>query len=422
MYCGSCLHDNTLASALIDRGHDVALIPTYTPMRTDERDVSSDAIYYGAVNVFLQNKSGLFRKTPRFLDRLLDRPSLLRWVSRFAGSTNASELGALTLSVLEAEDGHLQKELHRLVAFIDSFDPDLVQLTNAMFLGIGGAIRQQLGVPVICGLTGEDLFLDEMTDEYRGRVQKELTDRARQFDAFVATSRYYAGAMQSSLSIPDHRMHVVPLGIHLDDFQDVPATSATDSFTIGYLARLCPEKGLHLLCDAFARMKEQPKGESLKLTIGGYLGSRDRRYVSEQLDKLSPWLANGDVRYLGEVERAEKLELLQSIDVLSVPTVYKEPKGLFVLEAWAASTPVVQPDHGAFPELIESSGGGLLFTPQSVDDLTEKLGTLRDNPFQCLELGKQGRRAVEQIHNADAMARRTVAIYEHTLSTVSHGS
>ncbi|HMC11090.1 MAG TPA: glycosyltransferase family 1 protein, partial [Pirellulaceae bacterium] len=74
MICGSCMHDNTLARALIAAGHDVQLIPLYTPIRTDEEDVSSDRIFYGGINMYLQQKSSVFRWLPKWLDRWLDQP------------------------------------------------------------------------------------------------------------------------------------------------------------------------------------------------------------------------------------------------------------------------------------------------------------------------------------------------------------
>src|SRR5437764_6688233 len=94
MFCGSCLHDNTLAAALVAQGHDALLIPTYTPIRTDEEDVSQKRVFFGGINLYLQQKAGLFRRTPRWLDRLLDFPGLLRLVSRFAMSVRPEELGA----------------------------------------------------------------------------------------------------------------------------------------------------------------------------------------------------------------------------------------------------------------------------------------------------------------------------------------
>jgi len=81
MYCGTCLQDNTLAAALRARGCDVLLVPLYTPIRTDETDVSLDRVFYGGINVYLQQKSALFRHTPWLFDRLLDLPALLRWAT-----------------------------------------------------------------------------------------------------------------------------------------------------------------------------------------------------------------------------------------------------------------------------------------------------------------------------------------------------
>src|SRR5207244_8669724 len=103
MFCGSCLHDNTLVASLIAQGHDALLIPTYTPIRTDEEDVSQHRVFFGGINVYLQQKLALFRHTPWFLDRLLDGRGLLNWVSRFAVRTRAEELGGLTVSMLQGE-------------------------------------------------------------------------------------------------------------------------------------------------------------------------------------------------------------------------------------------------------------------------------------------------------------------------------
>src|SRR5437879_12596611 len=118
MYCGSCLHDNTLVAALTAQGHDALLIPTYTPIRTDEMDVSQKRVFFGGINVYLQQKLRLFRWTPWFLDRLLDAPRLLRWVSRFAMKTDAHELGDLTVSMLQGEHGKQRKEVAKIVRWL----------------------------------------------------------------------------------------------------------------------------------------------------------------------------------------------------------------------------------------------------------------------------------------------------------------
>lgn len=418
MYCGSCLHDNTLARALLRQGHEVTLIPTYTPLRTDEPDASIDRVFYGAINVYLEEKIPLFRHTPRLIDRLFNARGLLNQVGRFAGSTDAHELGALTYSVLCGEHGHQAKELDRLVAFVGSLQPQVVQLTNALFLGFAGEIRRRLGVPVVCGLTGEDVFLDELEEPWRTRVHDEMRRRAADADGFVATSRYYADVMCEALGVPGERMHVVPLGISLADVHPPMREEPRDPFVIGYLARIAPEKGLHLLLEAFRELVERrgDRGPKLQLRAAGWVGSRYVPYLEDLKTKAREWGLDDRVEIRGEVDRQEKLRFLSGLDVLSVPSPYKEPKGLYVLEAWAHGVPVVQPRHGAFPELIGETEGGVLFEPDSPEALADALEELVEAPETARELGRKGREALAGRHDDGAMAARTVAVYERVVS------
>jgi glycosyltransferase involved in cell wall biosynthesis len=422
MYCGTCIHDNTLAAALQRSGHEVALLPLYTPLRTDEENVSLRQVFYGAVNVYLQQKSAVFRHTPRALARLLDRPAVLDWVSRFAASTDAAELGALTLSVLRAEDGRQRSELDRLTEWLREFDPDVVQIANSMLLGIATDIKRRIGAPIVCGLTGEDIFLDELPQPYRSQVADELRRRAREADAFVATSRYYADAMVDFLRVPAERVHVVHLGINLDSIGIEPHRPTEPArLTIGYMARICPEKGLHLLLEAFRRIAESRPELPVAVRAAGYVGGRDREYFEAQRRRVRDWGLADRVELLGEVDLAGKRELLMSSDVVSVPTTYREPKGLFVLEALAHGVPVVQPDHGAFPELVERTGGGILVAPDSPDDLAAGLLTLLDDPARRRELGRRGREAVRTHFNSDAMTTRTLEVYGALLAAGTTG-
>lgn len=421
MYCGSCLHDNTLARALLSRGHEVTLIPTYTPLRTDEPDASIGRVFYGAINVYLEEKIPLFRRTPRLVDRLFNGRGLLNQVGRFAGSTDAHELGALTWSVLRGEHGHQAKELDRLVGFLETLQPQVVQLTNALFLGFAGEIRRRLGVPVVCGLTGEDVFLDELDEPWRTRVHDEMRRRAADADGFLATSRYYADVMGELLEVPAERIHVVPLGISLEDIHPPQREQAPDPFVIGYLARIAPEKGLHLLVEAFRELVERrgDRGPKLQLRAAGWVGSRYVPYLKELKAKVRDWDLDDRVEIRGEVDRREKLRFLAGLDVLSVPSPYKEPKGLYVLEAWAHGVPVVQPRHGAFPELIGDTGGGVLFEPDSQGALADALEQLADAPETTRELGRKGREALAGRYDDEAMAEKTVAVYERVVSPKS---
>ena len=416
MYCGTCIHDNTLAAALIESGHEVALLPLYTPLRTDEESVSLRQIFYGAVNVYLQQKSGLFRHTPRALDRLFDRPVLLNAVSKLAASTSAAELGALTLSMLRAEDGRQRKELDRLVDWLIDYRPDVVQVANSMLLGIATVIGRRVDVPIVCALTGEDIFLNELPEPFRSDITDEMRRRAREVDAFIATSRYYAEAMVEFLQVPRERVDVVHLGINLGSIGTEPhERESTDSLTIGYMARICPEKGLHLLLEAFRIIVGKRPRLPLVARIAGYVGARDREYLEEQRRRVREWGLADRVQILGEVDLAGKRRLLRSSDVISVPTTYREPKGLFVLEALAHGVPVVEPRHGAFPELIELTGGGLLVEPDSAPALADGLLSLLEDAPRRTALGLRGRDAVTERFDSKAMAEHTLAIYDKVI-------
>ena len=434
MYCGSCIHDNTLATALMGLGHDVAMVPLYTPIRTDEPPVATEGIFYGAVNVYLQQAAKLFRRTPRLLDRLFDSGAMLALASRMAGASDAASLGPLTLSVLRGEDGRQRKELDRLTAWLAEFRPDVVQLGNGLLIGLARQIRRATGAPVVSGLTGEDLFVDFLPEPHRGEVVAELRRRAADVAGFVAPSRYYAERMTELLEVPAQRIHVVPLGVNLEHFEapdgDAHAADAATGpaassaprtgtpVTIGYLARICPEKGLHLLVDAFLELAGRPGGEGARLEVGGWVAKGQRGYLRRLEKRVEKAGLAERVVFHGELDGADKRALLRRIDLLSVPTTYREPKGLFVLEALAHGVPVVQPAHGAFPELIEATGGGLLVEPESVAALTAGLMELIGDPERRRELGRAGRLAVEERFDSRAMAERTAAVYERITGAV----
>jgi len=418
MYCGSCMNANTLATALIAKGHEVALTPTYTPLRTDEETVTVDHVFFGAINVYLQQKLSLFRHTPGFLDRLLDRPKLLEWVSRFSASTDAKLLGSMTLSLLEGEHGKQKKELEKLVAWLrDDFKPDVVHLSFSMFLGFAHRLREELGAAVVCSLQGDDIFLDELEEPYHSKVMALIAEKQRDVAAFLAPCAYYADHMAGLLGVPREKIHVARLGIRAQDFADAQTREPTAErpFTIGYLARQCPEKGLHLLVDAFGLLAEEHGPEALRLRVAGYLGENDRPFVEELRERVRSWGLDGSVSWLEEVDRTAKVDFFHELDVFSMPAVYREPKGLSVLEAMASGVPVVQPRHGAFPEMLEATGGGLLAEPESAESLARELNRLYQEPDLRHELGARGREAVRRDFTAETEAEAVLAIYRLAL-------
>jgi glycosyltransferase involved in cell wall biosynthesis len=413
MYCGSCMHDNTLVSALLAQNHDAILIPTYTPITVDEADVSQKRVFFGGINVFLQQKVAMFRHTPWSMDRLLDSPPLLRWVSRFAVKTQAQQLGDLTVSMLKGEHGHQRKEVDKLVHWLaGEVRPEIITLTNALLSGMVPDMKRRLGVPIVCSLQGDDIFLESLPEPHRRESLALTRAHCREIDAFIATSEYYADFMVGYFEIPRERIHVIYPGLNLNGHGGPSADRSDAKFTIGYFARICPEKGLHVLADAFRLLQKTRSASSYHLRVSGWLGENNRPYFEDIRRKMNEWGLADRFEHVESPDHASKVQFLQSLDVLSVPTTYREPKGLYILEALANGVPVVQPRHGSFPELIQATGGGLLVNPDDPEDLASALAKLQENRAHREELGRKGKEAVHRHFNAERMARETVDLYK----------
>jgi glycosyltransferase involved in cell wall biosynthesis len=361
------------------------------------------------------------------VDRWLDSPRLLNWAAQRGLKTDAADLGALTVSMLEGENGPDQKEFAKLVDWLaDDVRPEVVDLSNSLLTGLAGSIKRRLRVPVVCSLSGEDLFLEGLSEPWHGRSLKLLRRRVADIDAFVAFNHYYASFMADYLQIPHSKLFQVPLGVNLDGHAasdgcagQVGEPAAKRELVVGYLARVCPEKGIHVLCEAFRILRQQSQFATCRLRVAGYLSPRDRPFWDELQRQIAAWGLSDSVEYAGEVDRAGKIQFLQSLDVFSVPTVYRESKGLPVLEAWANCIPVVQPWHGVFTELLNASQGGLLVSPNDPQALADGLAQLLDNAPLRAELGQRGRAAVERSFTADRMAEATLAVYQKVSADVN---
>ncbi len=417
MFCGSCMHDNTWARALMAQGHRVTLIPTYTPIRVDEENLSSTDVFLGGINVYLDYRLPFWRKIPRGLTRWLDAPWVINLATRMSVSNNAGQLGALTLAMLDGESGPLKREIEELVAFVArDLQPDVICFSNALLVGVLRTLRAEFDGHIFCTLQGDDIFLKDLPEKYRGPAVAMVHQRALDFDGFLVHSGYYRDFMAEYLNLPAERFHQIPLGIDLAGHDGQVKTEPQNPFTIGYFARICPEKGLHLLVEAFRLLHQ--RHPQTRLVAGGYLGTRDRKYFKEL--KRSARDLGQAFEYAGSPEsHAEKVRLLQSFDVMSVPTEYHEPKGLPVLEALANGVPVVQPAHGAFPELIEATGGGKLVPPNDPEALAEALETLMLDADLRRELATTGQANVRKSFTLEALAEQTARILSEARSRES---
>ena len=427
MYCGSCLRDNALATVLRARGHDVLLQPIYTPTRPDEPNASAPHVLFGGVSVYLEQHVPLFRYTPAMFDWIWDSTPVLRLASKRQIKITPPALGEMTVSMLKGRAGFQRKEIGKMLRWL-AREPrfDAIDLPNALVISLARPLREALGVPIVCTLQGEDLFLDGLEEPWRGEAQRLIRGAVGDVDLFVSVSQYYADHMAGYLRIPRDRIRVVPLGVRTEDFPPA-AVRQVPPYTIGYFARVAPEKGLHAMVEAYRRLRSRAGVPATTLLAAGYVLDEHREYLARVEADLARWGLAGEFRYAGSPDRAGKLALLSSMDVFSVPTTFAEAKGLSILEAMAAGLPVVQPDRGAFPEIIGHTGGGLLVAPDDPDALADGWLALLTDRTRAAAFARAALEGVKRHYHVDRMADAALEVYGEVArlsgqGTTEHGN
>ena len=416
MYCGSCIRDNALAAELKRQGHDVTLMPMYTPTLTDEPNVSDGRVVLGGISVYLEQHWALFRNTPPLLDRLWDSKWALKLAARSSIDVNPRLLGEMTVSMLRGEEGFQRKEIRKLTAWLaEETPPDIITLPNSLLIGLARPIHKAVNRPVCCTLQGEDLFLSQLPEPYRSRSLELIRANVEHVAGFAAVSEYYADFMCRNLGIPERKMSVVPLGINLEGY-DPGGRIAHDSFTVGYFARIAPEKGLHVLAESYLKFRRDTGSANCTLEVAGYLAPEHRAYLRGVTSLMSNAGFAQEFHYRGVLDRAQKIEFLRNLDVLSVPGTYDEPKGIFLLEAMASGVPTVQPRRGAFPEVLHKTGGGILVPPDDPESLAEAILTLWKDRALAAELGRRGAEGVREHYSVSRMAARALEVYRSIAS------
>ena len=409
MYCGNCFRDNALVAQLRRMGHHALMVPMYLPLTLDEADQSEGTpLFFSVLNVYLAQKFNCFKIAPNWLRRMFTTGWLLNRLGNFAGKTRGADVGDLMLSMMRGESGHQARELEQLIAWLREHEqPDVICLSNALIAGLAKRLRAELGVPVVCLLEGEDAFLNSLPSPQREQTWAELRERVTDIDLFIAPTRYYADTMAQRAGIPAAKLEHINNGINLDGFE--PSSLPDDPPVLGYFARMCPEKGLDSLIDAFVRLKQTGPVPALKLAVGGGCQPGDRAYVEKQKGRLRDAGLLGEATFLPNLDRDAKLAFYRGLTVLSVPALYGESFGLYVVEAMASGVPVVAPDDASFPELIEQNQAGTLCAkgdPQALADAIGQLLLDREHLAKCAAAGRQ---AAVQTFNIERMAGAFVA-------------
>lgn len=409
-YCGNCLRDSKYVVALREQGHQVIKIPMYLPIFADEHDINEIPVFYGAVSIYLKQLYPIFRKAPAWFDRFLNTKPILKMAASMAGSTNAKGLEEMTVSMLLGENGKQQEELDRLVDWmVMHCKPDIVHISNALLLGLVHRIKEKLQVPVVCSLQDEDVWVDTMNPSYQKQIWKLMSEKAKDVDLFIPVSHYFSEVMKQRMNLPDEKIKCLYLGVDPNEYTFIPANQKERN--IGFISRQCPENGLDIIVDAFIQLKKKSEYNDVKLFLtGGYTRS-DNRYIKGVRKKIKKEKLAGQVIFLENFEDSSRQKFYNKVSMISVPVRNGEAFGLYLLESMASGVAVVQPALGAFPEIVNMSGGGIIYQPNTPEALCEALAGLLVDSEKLNAISLKARDGVESNYNIHDHAKQMIEVY-----------
>ncbi len=411
-YCGNCLRDSGYTKSLIEMGHDAMMLPIYLPLTFEHQVEESDTpIFYGAVNIYLKQNFKLFRNMPKWLENFFNSSSILQYAAKKAGSTRTEGLEEMTISMLNGKNGNQHKELQELIDFLKVHEqPDIIHLSNALLIGVAKQIKQQLKIPVVCSLQDEDVWVDAMNSSYQKKVWALMSEKAKDIDAFIAVSSYYAEQMKQKMNIPSEKMNVVHIGI--DPVLYKPSKPANNPQVIGYLSRMYKEHGFALLIDAYIKLKTKTDFKNVLLKLSGGYTADDKKFVNKQIKKLKNAGVYNDVEIIDNFCVEARSSFCEKLTILSVPVLKGEAFGTYQIESLACGVPLVQPDLGAFTEIVETTNGGVLYEPNTVEALVEKWCEVLSNPTKIEEMGANGVKAVSEKYSNEVLTKKVFKVYE----------
>ena len=414
-YCGNCLRDSKFYDTIRKKNHSIIKIPMYLPLFADEHDLKDIPVFYGAISIYLKQNSSLFRKAPAWVDKLLNSKVMLKLAAGMSGSTNAEGLEDMTISMLLGEKGQQKEELEKLITWISEHcKPDIIHLSNALLLGLASEIKSKLNVKVVCSLQDEDVWVDPMSPNYREKVWKLMSERSADVDRFVAVSNYYAGVSVDRMSLGKDKISTIHLGVDPDDYRFI--NSSEKKRAIGYISRMSHENGLDILVDAFILLKQKEEYNDVVLNItGGYTGA-DKKFISSVKRKIVKSGLSHQVNFFEDFEEKGRTEFLEITGILSVPVRNGEAFGIYLTEAMAAGIPIVQPNLGAFPEIVAISKGGIIYNENTPEHLAIALAKLLDDKNLLSDLSLNARKSIENEFNINNLANDMISIYEEVIS------
>jgi len=374
-YCANCYRDMLYVKAIRKvPGTKAKAIPLYLPpdKEINSKNELDTHVFFGAISMFLREKVRIFRNMPMFLEKFFDLKPFLKLAASLAGTTRSQGFEDLTLNMIKGDNTFRKDEVKRLINYINTEgNPDVIHLSNALILGLARQIKKRMDVKIVCSLLNEDDWINDMSESYQSKAWKMIAAESVYVDAFVTPSRYSKEQFISQTGVKGDNIHIIPLGFDAPD----PDKSKDQSRppAIGYFCRVSEHNGFDKLVDAFIEIKSSNIIPGLILNVCGGYTADDKPFISKQIKKIREYGFQKSIKIYPEFVGNKKAEFFTDVDVISVPVRKYDGYGLYVLEANAAGVPVVQPATGAFPEILEITGGGIIYSPDTISELSKSM-------------------------------------------------
>lgn len=410
-YCGNCLRDSFQAQALLDSGCDLTLMPIFLPSSL-LRGKKSSELFFAAISYWLAREFFERAQIPKALEKILSSKFALSLAKPFFGSTTPKAARKMTLSMIEADDPHFKSEFEKIKSWIKSEGGfDLIQISSTLMSGLAKALRLEFKTPVVCSMQDEEAWLDKLSPADSARAWEGILKNAKYIEKFIAPSFYYKNKIQSRFPELKNIEVLYPCapkaGAAQKKFPNAP--------TIGFLSGAKKSKGLELLADAFIKIKEQNSVENLRLSIAGGSGLKDKKFLNSILKKLSKFRDCVDFKpdYKPEMHG----EFFENISLICVPADDEDALGLYVIEAFAHSKPAIEPDCGAFPEIMQNAG--LKFKEGSADSLKSRIERAFSDSELFEKLCQNARQLSKTAYSPETCAKNLKRIYAETVREFS---
>jgi glycosyltransferase involved in cell wall biosynthesis len=377
-YCGNCFRDNLQANALRKAGHDVVIMPLYLPLK-DNSFLADTPLFFPATSLYLSQKYFRNKSMPRWMEKILNSDFSLNMAASFSGTTSAEGLEDMTLSMIKGDDNVFLRQVHSIVYWIKEHEQsDIIHLSSNLLIGIAKAIKQEIDIPIVCSLQDEEIWIDTLRKEDAEAAWKGIGENIGYIDRFVTTSQFYKQIITHKFPQITN-IDVIYPGLETEKYasEQYPADPV-----IGFFYRMNETNGLHLLVEAFVKLKKENRVNGLKLRIGGGYTSADKKFLKKMYRILAPY--GKDVYWCDTYKLKDHATFYKEITAICVPITFPESVGLYLCESFAAGRPAIEPATGSFSETVGDAG--VLYEPnipEVLADAIEKLLTTDGLWEQC---------------------------------------